>query len=83
MPNGEAASLIKYSKLTLIKPSIQNGAICLDAPDLPTLQLPKSLDELKGETIRVVYVVHLISSYFNNSMNFTELCRKKTSLFNN
>ena len=54
MPNGEAASLIKYSKLTLIKPSIQNGAIGLDAPDLPTLQLPKRLDELKGETIRVV-----------------------------
>ena len=53
MPNGEAATMTKYSKLTLIKPSIQNGAICLDAPDLPTLQLPKSLDNLKGETRKV------------------------------
>ena len=50
MPNGQVASLRRLSKLTLIKPSIQNGAICLDAPNLPTLQLPNSLDELKGET---------------------------------
>ena len=56
MPDGKAASIIKYSKLTLIKPSVQNGTICLDAPDLPTLQLPKSLDELEGETIKVEYV---------------------------
>ena len=50
MPNGKAASMREYSKLTLIKPSVQNGTICLDAPGLPTLQLPKSSDELKGET---------------------------------
>ena len=75
MPNGEAASLIKYSKLTLIKPSVQHGAICLDVPDLPTLQLPKSLDELKGETIKVMYVSQWISSHLKrsvNSLNSTE-----------
>ena len=53
MPNGEAATMTKFSKLTLIKPSVQKGAICLDAPNLPTLQLPKSLDELKGDTRKV------------------------------
>ena len=53
MSDGEMATMRKLSRLTLIKPSIQNGAICLDAPDLPTLQLPKSLDELKGETHKV------------------------------
>ena len=50
MPKGEVASLRRLSKLTMIKPSVQNGTICLNAPDLPTLQLPNSLDELKGET---------------------------------
>ena len=64
MSNGKAASMREYSKLTLIKPSIQNGAICLDAPDLPTLQLPKSLDELKGERCKVEYVSYLISVLF-------------------
>ena len=54
MPNGEAATMTKFSKLTLIKPSVQNRTVCLDAPNLPTLQLPKSLDEPKGETRKVV-----------------------------
>ena len=53
MPNGKAASMKQIPKLTLIRTSVQDDTICLDAPDLPTLKLPKRVDGSKKDVRQI------------------------------
>ena len=55
MPNGKAASMKQIPKLTLIRTSVQDDTICLDAPDLPTLKLPcgKNVEAMKEDVRQI------------------------------